>query len=187
MTMCCALSRKEPSLLCTHMSRCLTLDRFLDNGNVYCYNTSITDFVLNLVVNCMYVCIICERARAFTHVCLCICVFMHACSCVCVCVCVSTPPVLKSANRVVMPQEWNWWNKPSYRNYPLCLHFYSPLSHARTHMHTCDFNIMGFALGRPRRRWEGNIKMDLREVGWEVVYLIRLAQDGTSGGFLWTW
>jgi hypothetical protein len=22
-------------------------------------------------------------------------------------------------------------------------------------------------LGRPRRRWEDNIKMDLREVGWE--------------------
>jgi hypothetical protein len=24
-------------------------------------------------------------------------------------------------------------------------------------------------LGRPRRRWENNIKMDLREIGWEVV------------------
>jgi hypothetical protein len=23
-------------------------------------------------------------------------------------------------------------------------------------------------LGRPRRRWEDNIKMDLREVGWGV-------------------
>jgi hypothetical protein len=23
-------------------------------------------------------------------------------------------------------------------------------------------------LGRPRRRWEDNIKMDLREVGWKI-------------------
>src|SRR5215470_10217895 len=32
-------------------------------------------------------------------------------------------------------------------------------------------------LGRPRRRWEDNIKMDLREVGWEGVDWIELAQD----------
>jgi len=31
-------------------------------------------------------------------------------------------------------------------------------------------------LGRPRRRWEGNIRMDLREVGWEVDW-INLPQD----------
>ena len=31
-------------------------------------------------------------------------------------------------------------------------------------------------LGRPRRRWEDNIKMDLREVGW-VGDWIELAQD----------
>jgi hypothetical protein len=24
-------------------------------------------------------------------------------------------------------------------------------------------------LGRPRRRWVGNIKMDLREIGWDGV------------------
>jgi hypothetical protein len=24
-------------------------------------------------------------------------------------------------------------------------------------------------LGRPRRRWEDNIRMDLREIGWEGV------------------
>jgi hypothetical protein len=24
-------------------------------------------------------------------------------------------------------------------------------------------------LGRPRHRWEDNIRMDLREIGWEVV------------------
>jgi hypothetical protein len=32
-------------------------------------------------------------------------------------------------------------------------------------------------LGRPRRRWEDNIKMDLRETGIDVVNWIRLAQD----------
>jgi hypothetical protein len=32
-------------------------------------------------------------------------------------------------------------------------------------------------LGRPRRRWEDNIKMDLREVGWGGMNWIELAQD----------
>jgi hypothetical protein len=32
-------------------------------------------------------------------------------------------------------------------------------------------------LGRPRRRWEDNIKMDLREIGFEDVDCIYLAQD----------
>jgi hypothetical protein len=32
-------------------------------------------------------------------------------------------------------------------------------------------------LGRPRRKWEDNIKMDLREVGWRGVDWIDLAQD----------
>jgi hypothetical protein len=32
-------------------------------------------------------------------------------------------------------------------------------------------------LGRPRRRWEDNIKMDLLEVGWGVADWIDLAQD----------
>jgi hypothetical protein len=31
--------------------------------------------------------------------------------------------------------------------------------------------------GRPRRRWEDNIKMDLREVGWECMDWIELAQN----------
>jgi hypothetical protein len=31
-------------------------------------------------------------------------------------------------------------------------------------------------LGRPRRRWEDNIRMDLREIGWEGVDWIFLAQ-----------
>jgi hypothetical protein len=32
-------------------------------------------------------------------------------------------------------------------------------------------------LGRPRRRWVDNIKMDLREIGWDGMYWIDLAQD----------
>jgi hypothetical protein len=32
-------------------------------------------------------------------------------------------------------------------------------------------------LGRPRRRWEDNIKMDLREIGIDGANSIRLAQD----------
>jgi hypothetical protein len=32
-------------------------------------------------------------------------------------------------------------------------------------------------LGRPRFRWEDNIKMDLREIGWGGIYWIDLAQD----------
>jgi hypothetical protein len=32
-------------------------------------------------------------------------------------------------------------------------------------------------LGRPRRRWEDGIRLDLREIGLGNVDLIRLAQD----------
>jgi hypothetical protein len=39
-------------------------------------------------------------------------------------------------------------------------------------------------LGRPRRRWEDNIKMDLREIGFGDVDLIHWAQDRDSGGLL---
>jgi hypothetical protein len=33
-------------------------------------------------------------------------------------------------------------------------------------------------LGRPRRRWEDGIRMDLKEIGLGGVDWIRLAQDG---------
>jgi hypothetical protein len=33
------------------------------------------------------------------------------------------------------------------------------------------------SLGRPRHRWENNIKMDHRETGWDSVDWISLAQD----------
>jgi len=32
-------------------------------------------------------------------------------------------------------------------------------------------------LGRPRRRWEDNIKMDVQELGCEAIDWIELAQD----------
>jgi hypothetical protein len=32
-------------------------------------------------------------------------------------------------------------------------------------------------LGRPRRRWENNIKMVLRDIGWGVMGWIYLAED----------
>jgi hypothetical protein len=32
-------------------------------------------------------------------------------------------------------------------------------------------------LGRPGRRWEHNIKINLQEVGWEGIEWIELAQD----------
>jgi hypothetical protein len=37
-------------------------------------------------------------------------------------------------------------------------------------------------LGRPRYRWEDNIKMDLREIGIDGVNWIQLAQDR-----VWWW
>jgi hypothetical protein len=32
-------------------------------------------------------------------------------------------------------------------------------------------------LGRPRRRWNDNIKMDLGEIVWDGIHWINLAQD----------
>jgi hypothetical protein len=36
-------------------------------------------------------------------------------------------------------------------------------------------------LGRPRRTWVDNIKMDLREIGWGVMDWIYLAEDREHG------
>jgi hypothetical protein len=38
----------------------------------------------------------------------------------------------------------------------------------------------GRRLGRPRRWWVDNIKIDLEEIGWSGVDWIGLAQDGVS-------
>jgi hypothetical protein len=32
-------------------------------------------------------------------------------------------------------------------------------------------------LGRPRRRWVDNIKMNLREIGWDDMQWVDVAQD----------
>jgi hypothetical protein len=39
-------------------------------------------------------------------------------------------------------------------------------------------------LGRSRRRWDDNMKVDIREVGIDGPNWIRLAQDGSSDGLL---
>jgi hypothetical protein len=39
-------------------------------------------------------------------------------------------------------------------------------------------------LGRPRRRWEDNIKLDHQEVGCGSMDWIDLARDGTGGSHL---
>jgi hypothetical protein len=36
-------------------------------------------------------------------------------------------------------------------------------------------------LGRPRRKWEDNNKMDLREIGWVGMDWIQLAEDRDQG------
>jgi hypothetical protein len=43
----------------------------------------------------------------------------------------------------------------------------------------CD--TYGRQFGRPRRRWEDNIKMDLQYVGWGVTDWIDVAQDRDRG------
>jgi hypothetical protein len=47
-------------------------------------------------------------------------------------------------------------------------------------MHNIIFsleNLKGRELGRTKRRWEDNIRIDLREIMWEVVGCMLLAQD----------
>ena len=39
-------------------------------------------------------------------------------------------------------------------------------------------------LGRPRRRWEDDIKMDLREVGCDPRDWIAVLKIGTNGGLM---
>jgi hypothetical protein len=40
------------------------------------------------------------------------------------------------------------------------------------------------SLGRSRRRWMDNIKMDLREIGWDDMDWIEWFRIGASGGLL---
>jgi hypothetical protein len=75
-------------------------------------------------------------------------------------------------------------------------HYLAKSLHATLCMYVCMYTLCiqvrkperKRPLGRPRRRWVDNIKMDLREIGWDgkvwtgSVWL----RTGTSGGFLWT-
>jgi hypothetical protein len=38
-------------------------------------------------------------------------------------------------------------------------------------------NLEGTSLGRPRHRWKDNMKIHLKEIGWEGVDWIYVAQD----------
>jgi hypothetical protein len=40
------------------------------------------------------------------------------------------------------------------------------------------------SLGRPRYRWEDNIKMDLTEIGWAILTGLIWRRIDTSGGLL---
>jgi hypothetical protein len=42
-------------------------------------------------------------------------------------------------------------------------------------------------IGRPRRRWVDNIKIDLREIGWDGINWIDLAQNRDQWRALVTW
>jgi hypothetical protein len=39
-------------------------------------------------------------------------------------------------------------------------------------------------LGRPRRRWENNIRMGLKEIEWEGMAVCMWLRTGISAGFL---
>jgi len=42
-------------------------------------------------------------------------------------------------------------------------------------------------LGRPRIRWEDNIKMDFQKVGWGGMDWIDVTKVRRGDGFLWLW
>jgi len=39
-------------------------------------------------------------------------------------------------------------------------------------------------VGRPRRSWKNSVKMEVKEIGWEVMDCIHLAHVRISGGLL---
>jgi hypothetical protein len=44
--------------------------------------------------------------------------------------------------------------------------------------------LEGETTWRPRHRWEDNIKVDLKEIGFEGVHCIHVVTDRSSGMFL---
>jgi hypothetical protein len=52
-------------------------------------------------------------------------------------------------------------------------------------IHALIFGVSSLiSIGRPRRRWVDNIRMDLGEVGWDDVDWIGVAQDRNRWGAL---
>jgi hypothetical protein len=54
------------------------------------------------------------------------------------------------------------------------------MAHPYTYIHTCIHTLVGKPegkrpLGRPRCKWVDNIKIDLREIGWDGMDWIDLA------------
>jgi hypothetical protein len=46
------------------------------------------------------------------------------------------------------------------------------------YIQNCDWKTEGKRpLGRPRHRWEDNIRMDLSEIGWRIEDWVLLTQD----------
>jgi hypothetical protein len=81
------------------------------------------------------------------------------CVCVCVCVCVYTH-VWRESERI--RGTWHAWERREK-----CTGFFFLVGKLEAER----------PLGRPRRRWEDGIKMDLTDIGWEGVEWIHLAQD----------
>jgi hypothetical protein len=67
--------------------------------------------------------------------------------------------------------------------YPLCISVIVPIQNANSKEFIYSYRILvgkpegKRPLGRPRRRWVENIKMDLREIGWDRVDWVDMAQD----------
>jgi hypothetical protein len=57
----------------------------------------------------------------------------------------------------------------------------------RTGMHIMRNSEVKRPLRIPRRRWDDNIKMDIKEIWWVVWTGFIWLRIRTSGGFLWTW
>jgi hypothetical protein len=67
-------------------------------------------------------------------------------------------------------------------NYTLYINYYLKVNNYPTGtmmLRNAEVVLDKLPLGRPRRRWVDNIRMDLREIGWDGMDWI-----GTSGGLL---
>jgi hypothetical protein len=51
------------------------------------------------------------------------------------------------------------------------------LERRKAHTKIWSENLKVRSLGSPRRRWEYTVKMDLKEIGWEVMDSINFVQN----------